>query len=188
MEGCILRPFRESDLGPLTDMVDREWSFHLYGDRWQEVAEGYIRMHISRSDLVLVAEREGRTLGIVCAVSSPSEEPLPDEGPRGPFDIDRRVLEEADAELRSMSDLSGLGELALLILSEDARGTGLGALMLEEVRRFLSGKGCRGMYISTDSDCSYGFYDHMGAVRIGECVCTVMGEELTRMLYRLDFE
>ncbi len=47
--------------------------------------------------------------------------------------------------------------------------------------------GKKGIFFYSDTDCNYGFYDHMGAERIGSGSMSYAGEPLTMYVYRLMF-
>lgn len=74
-----------------------------------------------------------------------------------------------------------------MMLSPEAKGTGIGRRMFAEASGYLQVKGCRGMYWVTDTDCNVGFYDHMGAERVAERDLRLTEGTLTRYVYRLKF-
>ena len=74
-----------------------------------------------------------------------------------------------------------------MMLSPEAKGTGIGRRMFAEASDHLCGKGCRGMYWVTDTDCNFGFYDHIGAERVAERELKLTEGTLTRYVYRLRF-
>jgi hypothetical protein len=53
---------------------------------------------------------------------------------------------------------------------------GLGRKLIEEAARSASSYGCTGLFFYTDTDCNFGFYDHMGALRVGstDTICNRM--------------
>ena len=57
------------------------------------------------------------------------------------------------------------GEVIFLAVDPTSHGQGIGRMLIEELSR--RHKGQR-IYLFTDSGCSYGFYEHMGFVRVGE--------------------
>ena len=57
------------------------------------------------------------------------------------------------------------GEVIFLAVDPTSHGHGIGRMLIEELSR--RHKGQR-IYLFTDSGCSYGFYEHMGFVRVGE--------------------
>ena len=57
------------------------------------------------------------------------------------------------------------GEICLLAADPRAKGKGIGTLLLDELVRREAG---RHVYLYTDSNCTYQFYEHRGFERVGE--------------------
>lgn len=97
---------------------------------------------------------------------------------------DLRSLDEADDVLRDMVGGDLGPELTLLILSEDARGSGLGRRLFGEACDHLRSRGADAMTFFTDTDCNVGFYDRLGAecLRRTDTVC--LGERIGMFVYR----
>lgn len=77
-------------------------------------------------------------------------------------------------------------ELRLLIVSKDCKGMGLGRLLLRRAADILRENGLNGLFFYTDTDCNFGFYDHLGARRVGYKDVLCMDETLRVFGYSLD--
>lgn len=82
---------------------------------------------------------------------------------------------------------SAWAELSLLILSDDCKGMGLGRKAIEEAEKVAAEKGKTGLFFYTDSDCNFGFYDHIGAVRVGYEDALWSGEPIRVFAYYLQY-
>ena len=54
------------------------------------------------------------------------------------------------------------GSLEFIVLSRVAQGKGVGRLLWENLKTHFEGCGITKIYVYTDTDCNYGFYDHLG--------------------------
>lgn len=57
------------------------------------------------------------------------------------------------------------GVLSLFIVSEEARGLGIGKELMKRFQDYLKKEGAEKIYLFTDSFCNYGFYDYLGFKR-----------------------
>ena len=60
------------------------------------------------------------------------------------------------------------GVLDFLILSEKARGLKIGKKLWDELVIYFKETNARSICVFTDSDCNFGFYEHIGFLRRGE--------------------
>lgn len=187
-----IRDFRESDISSLVPFINDEWHFDLYGPEWERLVAEYVAEYVSRSDFSKVAVYDGIPVGIVTASvevdpgASARMEMMMARYPGNGYITDQKLLDSTDEFLRSQNDMSGSGELVLLIVSSDMKGKGIGRMLLGEAASFLKNQGCRGMQISTDTDCNYGFYEHLGAELLGSREIVIQGKPIIRFLYSLE--
>lgn len=71
-----------------------------------------------------------------------------------------QVNDEMLRELKKRMKLDG--ELSLFAVDPEANGQGVGSKLLAELSRRYSGKN---VYLYTDSNCTYQFYEHKGFIR-----------------------
>jgi hypothetical protein len=199
MVDIVFRPTCPSDYRPLAEMIDREWDFHLYSEKkGLDMAEYYLLhcMHGSNEALTLLVD--GDVAGVL-VIREAGDDTLD-------FSSDlARALDSIkdDPQFdRCEGDLEAIygqyerfaldykrpewAELRLVILSEATKGMGLGRRMIDEAGRIASARGKTGLFFFTDTDCNYGFYDHIGAVRVDEGCVMCMGVPLRMFAYRLD--
>ncbi|NBK98787.1 MAG: N-acetyltransferase, partial [Erysipelotrichia bacterium] len=60
------------------------------------------------------------------------------------------------------------GEIVLFVVSEYARGKGLGKELFQKAKQYLKQQGSETFYLYTDKSCNYQFYEHSGMRRNGE--------------------
>ncbi|MGZ9586808.1 GNAT family N-acetyltransferase [Paenibacillus marinisediminis] len=79
------------------------------------------------------------------------------------------------------------GTITLFIVTEESRGLGIGKTLVSLLIDYMKQQGVQHFYLFTDSNCNYGFYDHMGFVRQGETKISIdamdMADTLDIYLY-----
>ncbi|MDO5852812.1 MAG: GNAT family N-acetyltransferase [Thermoplasmata archaeon] len=195
----MIRPMEDSDLPAVQAMVRDVWEMDTYGEIGEEASYLYTSQCVDRGDFSYVLEEDGAVLGcvvgrIVHTFSFPRHPlrmmrtVLSMRGRPGYEDAmsDMRILDSTDAELLKSAGRGFDGELVLLIVSGDARGRGIGRklynLALDEFRS----RGCREIFLFTDDDCGYGFYESSGAVRLAERPVRLANEDLLMMIYSVE--
>jgi len=195
-----LRNTIPQDYKALSEAIDFEWKFSTYTkESGLLIAEYYLVKCLNGANHAVTATIDGEPKGIVV---------LKDMGP-GSIDVSSRKKEleealsgdpsykvflKADDELEKMYEgfvreykSPDLAELSLLIVCKDAKGYGLGRTLIEEAKRLVTEAGMSGVFFYSDTDCNYGFYDHLGAERIGSGSMSYAGVPLTMYVYRLMF-
>ncbi|MCL2383009.1 MAG: GNAT family N-acetyltransferase [Oscillospiraceae bacterium] len=88
---------------------------------------------------------------------------------------DRIDVHESISKLNAVYDqlISGKeklydGILVHFVVSEEARGLGIGKKLLKKLRDYFIYKDVKSMYVVTDDECNFGFYEHNGFKKIGE--------------------
>ena len=81
------------------------------------------------------------------------------------------------------------GTLDFLVLSEDARGMGIGKKLWHELTKYFKAHKVQTIYVYTDTDCNFGFYEHLGFARIGEKMVAFeeYGESYTENIFLYDY-
>lgn len=198
--GATVREFRRKDFGALSEIIEDVWQMRAYGD---EIARPgsylYALQCFSRSTFSRTAVVDGEVVGVVFAgVRGRSFRPLTSlrislldlrirklEG-YGRLRDDFANLDSVDDDLISRYGEGFDSELILLILDERARGYGLGKRMFLEACDALRRQGSKRMFFYTDTDCNFGFYDALGAVRLGQRETECLGERLGMFIYGYD--
>ncbi len=198
--GIEMRPTEKSDYPDLSRILDDEWRFSLYSqEKALKLAEYYLVDCINGANvsvtmlvdgepkgLLVLRDMEGDTIDASGDLAEVYSEVKDDPGFGGcQADIDNlHEIYERSAERNKSSDWA---ELRLLIVSKDCKGMGLGKKILNEARRIAESFGKVGVFFYTDTDCNFGFYDHMGAEKVSTDDTICAGEELTVYGYRWIF-
>jgi|GEM_PF-1527240 len=200
MAEIVFRDTVESDYRDLATILEKQWRFSLYSkDRCLELSEIFLLSIINGSNKAETVVVDGKPQGVL-VLSDMDGETIDRSAELGSrlesakqipnFD---RCMEEMEGFHRIYSKYAKAykhddwAELALIIVSDSCKGIGLGRKMIDEARRITSEYGSKGLFFYTDTECNYGFYDHIGAVRVGEDKTPCMGVDLEVFVYYLEF-
>ncbi|MED1115439.1 GNAT family N-acetyltransferase [Bacillus paramycoides] len=81
------------------------------------------------------------------------------------------------------------GCIQLFIVSEESRGLGVGKTLMNHAFQYMTTEDVTSLYLYTDDNCNYGFYDKQNFNRVTEKEITFesIEENLNIFLYRYDF-
>ena len=193
----MVRRTESSDYGPLSEILDDEWLFRLYSKEYAlKLAEYYLVESINSSNVAMTLLVDGVPKGLFVIRDMPGEtidlskdlaklEDAVRDGPRCKECLhDIENLHEVYLRSAARYKSPDWAELRLLIISKDCKGLGFGLKLINEARRIAESYGMRGFFFYTDTDCNYGFYDHVGAERVSTEVTVCTGMDLTVYGYR----
>ena len=193
----MIREFRESDTGPLSQMILTTWEMDSYGEGLGiPTSEAYLQSCIRSSRFIRVLEDQGAVKGCVMARIGRNRIGLGEiadsvrfsrrirgmDGIDG-FVSDIRILNRTDKELKRECGIDFDGELVLLIVSEDSRGKGFGRMLFDSAIGYFREMDAHDILIFTDDDCGFGFYDSLGARRLAVRDVRLVNEDLRMMAY-----
>lgn len=187
----ILREYREEDCEPLARIIHDVWSMAMYGEAAMPGSRAYLRHNIARSTFFRVAECNGQVVGCVGA-SFHGAPKLADERDESELESmeggmalieDLRVYKDACRKMMESSGRVPEDELVLLIVDGRFRGRHIGRTLFDCACDYLRGQGAETMAILTDTDCSTGFYDSIGAEIVGRSEMLWSGERLGLFVY-----
>ena len=181
------RSVDESDLPALAEILRGLW----HTDTPTEEYAALEALHdvldcLSWSTFAIVAEVDGETAGICCANTGANRRNGSFERWGEQRDEVELRLQETDpvaaARYRAYLDASyvvnkGLiadagitheAEIVLLAIGPRARGLGIGRALITRAVERLRKAGAPGAFLFTDTDCNWGFYDHLGLKRAAE--------------------
>ncbi len=187
-----LRPVCPADYDPLSVIFDDEWDFRGYSvENGLKMAKFYLLHCINGSNAAVTLLVDGIAKGILILKDMGGET----INVSGDVEEARRSIEDDpnyDYFLEDSENLYDLyryfakeykhqdwAELRLIIVSKDCKGKGLGNMLMEESMRIARSSGNSGLFFYTDTDCNIGFYDHIGAVRVGKKETECMGQSIT---------
>ena len=198
----VIRKFLWRDVLPLSILIERVWNMDAYGDDISmSAAQAYALTCLSRSTKKYTAFVNGEFAGVLMLWAKGRRKGYGYKGrlqritsymeslesyPR--FAEDFANMERVDEELRKTYAKDIPGEIVLMILSERFRGMGIGKTMFNLACRYFCTNGVDRFFLYTDTDCNYGFYDAMGAEKLGGCDTYCLGEELGMYIYTYDID
>ncbi len=81
------------------------------------------------------------------------------------------------------------GSIELFIVSQESRGLGVGGELLNSLFHYMKSMRVNSIYVYTDNECNYGFYDSKNFKRINEkeIIFEQFKDSLTVFLYEYNF-
>lgn len=182
----LIRPMTWNDMPDLVKEFDGTWRVQEDegGQVSQLSAEHFVLDYLTQTTRASIACMDGRFMGVTLlregrgALSFPqaqahleSVDAALDSTPLG-----RKTLASArhwQATEMRLEEETGLScppqaELKLFLVSDKARGHGIGRLLWRDVLHYLNGIEVANFYLHTDSSCDVGYYDHQGMTCLAE--------------------
>ena len=147
------------------------------------VSEAFLRACLKDQTYIRVAVKDGKVLGVIMGCDRRTHHATFSER----LDFYRsalHVLMDHDARKMVMfeggedkihKELMKRGgsrkydaEVTLFIVSKEARGLGVGKKLFINLMEYFRDSNVNSWYVFTDTDCSYGFYEHVGATKRSE--------------------
>ncbi|MGX7107888.1 GNAT family N-acetyltransferase [Facklamia miroungae] len=183
----IIRQIREEDMTQLVDLIHEAWFKGVYEGKKFEKAASAISLNkaLYNSSLGRVAVLDGEIVGmILCSTKEAdsifrmyqldfidklitlSNQAQPDEIERviRVFQSERQAYNELIKGYEETFDAS----IEYIVVSEKARGKGVGKKLISEVLDRFKEQDLENVYLFTDTDCNYRFYDYLNFERINE--------------------
>lgn len=186
MARALYRPFEDADFDAVAKILQHAW--HDDSDIPND-AYGYLEASmdlahcLSVSTFSQVAVTDDRILGIVLArAANDSDQQLAHWGDA--VRTYEQLMEQSEPEatqsyrdsiartqaINSMmleqSGLPATGELVLLAVDSAAQGLGIGSVLFDAASSYLAACGQAKVYVYTDSDCTWSFYEQHGCKRL----------------------
>lgn len=179
----IYRPFNEDDFNAIAAILQAAWHTDAPSPGYaflEACADLAHSLSISTFSQVALIDDEPR--GIALARGTNLSVPVSSRWKSAEDDfLERMRLSEPDAcgryleMLRLMSEInstmlkeSGLpesNEVTLLAVDENARGLGIGSVLLDAAASYLGARGAKRAFLYTDTDCDWRFYENQGLTR-----------------------
>ncbi len=178
------RSFEDDDFEAAAEILRDEWHHRTANDAFNRLEAHYDLAHsLSISTFSQVVLIDGVVRGIVLARANNEphlhanrwcerEQALLSQMAR----LDERATDAlrafAHAEARvndALLEESGIepaAQITLLAVSSNARGLGIGSVLLDAATSYCSANGAERAYLFTDANCSWEFYDRRGLKRM----------------------
>lgn len=187
----IIRPMCWHDVDQIVDEFNRTWGEGetVSTDIAELNARHFVLHYLIGTSRARIAELDGRFMGVTLLAMG--GQPLLFESaqssleavdaqlevtPEGQQNLSRMIFWqrlEDEAEAKSGVLNYAQAELKLFLVSADARGHGVGALLWKDMLSYLQEQGANAFFLHTDSSCDVSYYDHIGM----DCVASRMGAD-----------
>ena len=181
------RDMTSDDLPAISGLVEETWDWKYLFER-QESLDATVGMYLNTalhvSSFIKVAMLNHKPVGVIMGYVEGDE-------PKGRLIMDDsaayalRLLSttendrcaayeyisktnEAYATLLKSAGISYDANLVFLALSKKARGLNIGKKLWLELLEYFKQKNVHSVYLFSDTECNFGFYDHMGFTRRAE--------------------
>lgn len=186
MSNLIYRNLEKRDYADVMEMIDNAWHLDKYADNRRSKAHmlhAFMRAVLMMKNYDQVAEMDGKVVGLLFGKVPKLKGFLKNavHVPAALFHAlclcfgkaERNVLAHMQnvqtiyAQLRRKTGIRFDAELEFFVVHERSRGYGVGKKLLENYLAFCGNHGVKNLYLYTDDNCNFGFYDHNGFTRAG---------------------
>ena len=181
MDRLVFRDVRNSDLSDIKDIIDDSWDWvDLFESEGSlEATLGlYLNMVLYESSFTKVAVHNGKIVGVIMGYvegDEPKGRLLMDDSASFALKLMNTTKNDRKAAYKYLSKTRVIYEemfeevgidydanLVFFVVSEDARGLNIGKLLWLELLEYFKQKEVRSVYLFSDTECNFGFYDHIG--------------------------
>ena len=180
----ILREWREEDFRPTAEIVNQTWWEGSMNEKSDHlVSNAFLRACLKDQSYIRVAEKDGKILGVIMGCDRRNHHPSFTERLKYwqsalflllDHDARHMAMEDGGEEklhkelLHKAGEKNYDAEVPFFIVSEEARGMGVGKKLFVSLMEYFRDNNVNSWYVFTDTDCSYQFYEHVGARRQAE--------------------
>ena len=182
MKDVIYRDVKKEDLNQFENLIKNVFNFDKFIHNkalLKIITNSYLKESICESSFIKVASKDDKVLGfILCKANgdstnynhlfNPLEEEkypttLPIENIKDENEIGEFIkIKEAYSELLNGKENLFDSCINLFIVSEEARGLGIGKTLLNYSLKYMQSMKSSSLYLFTDDRCNYGFYKSQG--------------------------
>ena len=187
MKEIIIRDVKEEDFPEIKEIIDETWEYSdlFDGKRALDAALGlYFNQVLYGCSFGKAAVLDGKVLGVIFGYVNgemPKYRMLQEDNSEYILTLlnmpecERKNINEYMSKLHYTYEklLNGKkasydGTLDFLILSKDARGLKIGRKLWDELAVYFKKNDVKSIYVFTDTECNFGFYEHLGFSRKGQ--------------------
>ena len=184
MQQLTYRSIEERDYKEIEALLEQTGYFETFTPNEKVrklVLEIYLRSCLEEQTYTKVVETQGKVIGILCGRSDADYK----RSVWTPYTcgllgrlLKLHLTKEGSATIKAYRDFSKIykeliqgreedfdGELTLLLVDENYRGTGIGKQLTQRFLNHMKKAGGQSIYVYTDTGCNYGFYDRLGFVK-----------------------
>ena len=211
MKEILIRDVKEEDFPEIKEIIDETWEYSdlFDGERALDAALGlYFNQVLYGCSFGKAAVLDGKVIGVIFGYvngESPKYRMMQEdnseyiltllnmpEGERKNINEYMSKLHYTYEKLLNGKKASYDGTLDFLILSEEARGLKIGRKLWDELAVYFKKNDVKSIYVFTDTECNFGFYEHLGFSRKGQQDVTYIFDdepfEATIFLYDYQFD
>lgn len=194
MEQIIYRKLKKKDFAAAEEIISRAFGLSGYISDLKILnlfKHQYLYSCLSEATYTCAAEENGKVVGIIMGKADSDYSiikhipylikfiyyniRLKFSGKKCEDGIgDYKRLHEIYAEFSKRHKGEFDGVLTLFALNLESRGKGVGKKLLDGLMNYLNKKNTENIYLYTDTTCNYGFYEHMGFLRLEEAPIRMM--------------
>ncbi|AEB75145.1 GNAT family N-acetyltransferase [Clostridium botulinum] len=188
MSELIYREVKKDDYERIKFLINEAWKFEKFTSNLNvkdKSLEIYLRTCLLEKNYTQVVEQNGEVIGLIFGKTNNGYNFLKNikNIPSMIVSViqlifenkkDRKNMREYSkvqkAYKQLLKEYSGKfdGEVVLFVVGKECRGKGIGKRLMNNFLDFCKRKEQRKIYLFTDTQCNYGFYDNNGFKRIGE--------------------
>jgi len=211
MKEIMVRDVKEEDFPEIKEIIDETWEYSdLFDDENSlDAALGlYFNQVLYGCSFGKAAVLDGKVIGVIFGYvngDTPKYRMMQEdnseyiltllnmpEGERKNINEYMSKLHYTYEKLLNGKKASYDGTLDFLILSKDARGLKIGRKLWDELAVYFKKNDVKSIYVFTDTECNFGFYEHLGFSRKGQQDVTYIFDdepfEATIFLYDYQFD
>ncbi|BDR54283.1 hypothetical protein KIMH_03940 [Bombiscardovia apis] len=191
-----IRPMTWADVDQVVEEFNNTWSSKDSGEAQISLlnARHFVLRYLTETTNARVAELDGKFMGV--ALMRVQGQPLLFSQAQAELDmVDRRLSDsvlgrknlrritiwhglEDGVEAQSKEADASQAELKLFVVSQAARGRGVGGKLWRDMLSQLDSKGVQRFFLHTDSACDVSYYDHIGMERVAARIAADQAESI----------
>ena len=208
--GLVFRDIQNADLSEIKEIIDKTWDWDDLFET-QEALEAtlglYLNMVLYKSSFTKAAELNGKLVGVIMGYvenDEPRGRMLMDDGALYALKLMNMIKSDRKATYKYLSKTQDVykemfeevgvnydANLVFFVVSEEVRGKHVGKCLWLELLDYFKQKDVRSVYLFSDTECNFGFYDYIGFTKRSEReVEFVFGgepEDFTQTIFLYDY-
>ena len=179
----LYRPFHDADFDALVSVVRKQWHAQSPNEQTgslEAISDLSHYLSISTFSQVVAVDNDVRGIVLARAAQAPALnrehwQQVAERAIGQLRDLNAPVAQrwedymareqQVNGELLRQSGCADAGQITLLAVDADTRGLGIGSVLLDAAESYLAAQGSRALYLYTDTDCTWKFYEHRGLKR-----------------------